>query len=249
MLRRNLPMPVILNTFKNVCKEALPKSAHYRAGRGVKTMVRRTKEAALATRESLIDAAERVFRRNGVTRTSLADVAAEAGMTRGAIYWHFRDKAELLAAMCERTTLPLDAARATTGCADVGDPLRALRDLAVEALSRLATDPHAHAVFEILFHKCELTGELADRSVERSEERTRCVTTIEQLVRQAIMKRQLPADTDPRLTARLLHGGVLGLMHEWVAAPDEFDLARVAPALVDAMIAGVRAAPPRGAGV
>ena len=69
-------------------------------------MVRKTKEAALATREALIDAAERTFRRRGVTRTSLADVAAEAGMTRGAIYWHFRDKAELFEAMCARTMMP-----------------------------------------------------------------------------------------------------------------------------------------------
>src|SRR5512145_2660241 len=87
-------------------------------------MVRKTKEAALATREALIDAAERVFRRNGVTRTSLADVAAEAGMTRGAIYWHFRDKAELLEAMCSRTTMPHHAAQGCLGGGSaVTDPL------------------------------------------------------------------------------------------------------------------------------
>ena len=72
-------------------------------------MVRRTREAAAATREQLLDAAERVFRDRGVTRTSLAEVAAEAGVTRGAVYWHFRDKGELFGAMCSRATLPLQS--------------------------------------------------------------------------------------------------------------------------------------------
>ena len=50
-----------------------------------------------------------MFRERGVTRTSLAEVATAAGMTRGAVYWHFKDKADLFRAMCDRATLPLDA--------------------------------------------------------------------------------------------------------------------------------------------
>ena len=65
-------------------------------------MVRRTKEDALATRSSLLDAAELLFQAQGVSRTSLADIAREAGTTRGAIYWHFKDKADLFNAMMER---------------------------------------------------------------------------------------------------------------------------------------------------
>ena len=72
-------------------------------------MVRRTKAEAAVTREQLLDAAERVFRERGVASTTLGEVAAAAGVTRGAVYWHFRDKADLLGALCERTTLPLDA--------------------------------------------------------------------------------------------------------------------------------------------
>ena len=69
--------------------------------RGV--MPRRTKEDALATRNSLLDAAERVFLAQGVAGTSLNDIAQEAGTTRGAIYWHFRDKADLFTAMMDRS--------------------------------------------------------------------------------------------------------------------------------------------------
>ena len=64
-------------------------------------MARRTKEDALATRDALLDAAERVFGRRGVARTSLAQIAEEAGLTRGAVYWHFKDKADLFTAMMD----------------------------------------------------------------------------------------------------------------------------------------------------
>src|SRR5258705_8511962 len=71
-------------------------------------MARKTKEEAAGTRERLLDAAERVFRERGVTHSTLAEIAAAAGHTRGAVYWHFKDKADLVSAMSERATLTLD---------------------------------------------------------------------------------------------------------------------------------------------
>ena len=55
-------------------------------------MARRTKEDALATRTALLDAAERVFLQRGVSRTSLADIAQAAGVTRGALSGTSRTK-------------------------------------------------------------------------------------------------------------------------------------------------------------
>ena len=72
-------------------------------------MARRTKEDAMATRHKLLDSAENLFQAQGVSRTSLQDIARRAGATRGAIYWHFKDKADLFNAMMERVTLPLEA--------------------------------------------------------------------------------------------------------------------------------------------
>ena len=71
-------------------------------------MVRRTKDEALETRNRILDAAERVFGERGVSRTSLEDVATAAGVTRGAIYWHFNDKSDLFTAMVNRVTLPME---------------------------------------------------------------------------------------------------------------------------------------------
>ena len=73
------------------------------------SMVRRTKEEALETRNRLLDSAEEMFQSQGVSRTTLQDIALHAGATRGAVYWHFKDKADLFDAMMERVTLPLES--------------------------------------------------------------------------------------------------------------------------------------------
>ena len=122
-------------------------------------MPRRTKIEAAATRQRLLDAAERVFRERGVAHASLAEVAASAGVTRGAVYWHFRDKADLFEALCERVQLPMEAMLASAGEIRQKDPLGALRTLAVNGLVRLATNAQTQAVFDVIFHKCEFAAE------------------------------------------------------------------------------------------
>jgi len=54
--------------------------------------MRRTAEEAQQTREAVFQAGLRVFSRKGFEGATLADVAREAGVTRGAIYWHFKNK-------------------------------------------------------------------------------------------------------------------------------------------------------------
>jgi len=58
-------------------------------------MARKTKQQAQETRQHILDVALRLFSRQGVSATSLADIAQAAGVTRGAIYWHFKNKSDL----------------------------------------------------------------------------------------------------------------------------------------------------------
>ncbi|MCR5084834.1 MAG: TetR family transcriptional regulator [Succinivibrionaceae bacterium] len=62
-------------------------------------MPRRSKEEAERTRERILEAAQRLFAEKGIEKTSLSGIADAAGVTRGAIYWHFKDKAELTSAL------------------------------------------------------------------------------------------------------------------------------------------------------
>ena len=208
-------------------------------------MARKTKEESLVTRERLLDAAEALFRERGVTRTSLADVATGAGMTRGAVYWHFKDKADLFRAMCDRATLPLDANFERIDIDSRADPLGTLRTLSIAAMTSLATDERVQNVFEIVFHKSEMVDELAGLATSHRTERCACLAQIEDVIRRAALAGQLPADIDAALSTQILHALMVGIMHEWVLDPSAYDLAAAAPAVVDMFIAGMRTQPPR----
>lgn len=86
-------------------------------------MVRRTKEEAQETRNQILEAAEQAFYERGVARTTLADIATLAGVTRGAIYWHFSNKADLVQAMLDSLREPLDEMARASESADEEDPL------------------------------------------------------------------------------------------------------------------------------
>ncbi len=207
-------------------------------------MARRTKLEAAETRAGLLDAAERVFRERGVAHTSLAEVAAAAGVTRGAVYWHFRDKSALFEALCERVQLPMEAMLASAGGIRQQDPLGALRALAVNGLVRLATDARTQAVFDVIFHKCEFAAEFAAVAGRRHATDSGCLANVERLLKQAVAAGQLPRNADTRLAARCLNAFMVGVMHEWVQSPKAYDLAAAAPAMIDTVLAGLVARPP-----
>jgi TetR/AcrR family acrAB operon transcriptional repressor len=62
-------------------------------------MPRRTKKEAAETRERILEAALNVFSKKGYSRTTFVNIANEIGLTKGAVYWHFKTKPDLLAAM------------------------------------------------------------------------------------------------------------------------------------------------------
>lgn len=208
-------------------------------------MVRKTREEALATREELLDAAERVFRKRGVGHTSLAEVADAAGVTRGAVYWHFRDKTDLFQALVKRVEMPMNAAMEEMDRASATDPLGAVRQLAIHALQNLANSVRTQAVFDVVFLRCEYTEDLAPVRARQLEDRKVCVRRCEAAFEQAVARRQLPAGTDTRVAAQGLYAFVTGLMRSWVETPRQFDLAAAAPGLVDVYLAGLAARPPR----
>ena len=210
-------------------------------------MVRRTKTEAAATRETLLDAALRLFRDRGVAQTSLSEVAAAAGLTRGAVYWHFRDKADLFDALCGRVTLPMEAMLAGASEVRQANPLGALRALAVHGLTRLAADPRAQAMFDVVSHKCDLSAETAAATRRQRSTDSGCRAHVEHLLKQAVAREQLPRTTDTRLAAEMMSAFMHGVMQQWVENPGAYDLAHAAPAMVDSLLAGLVARPPRRA--
>ena len=63
---------------------------------------RKSAEHARATRDSLVQLAGELFAERGYIQTSIRDISRHASVTSGAIYGHFRSKAELLAEAIKR---------------------------------------------------------------------------------------------------------------------------------------------------
>jgi TetR/AcrR family acrAB operon transcriptional repressor len=201
-------------------------------------MARRTKEEAQETRNRILDFAEHVFSEKGVSRTSLDDLARAAGVTRGAIYWHFRNKAELFDAMMARITLPMEEVRQRAG-EGRDDPLVYVRSCALNVLMRTATDPQVQRVFDIVCHKCEYVDEMAELKARHLECRAECLSEIERAFAQAITAGQLPQTVDARRAAVVLHALIDGLIANWVLDPSYYPLAAEAEIIVDGYLAGL----------
>jgi TetR/AcrR family acrAB operon transcriptional repressor len=208
-------------------------------------MARKTKEDTEQTHTALLDAAEQVFFDKGVARTTLADIASAAGMTRGAIYWHFTDKADLLRRLFARAMLPMEAMLDELMRTSDTDPLNTLRHLCITALTTLAQSPRQQRAMGILFHKCESTGDVASVMQQELADRDECLAEIATIMAKAVTMGQLPADTDVPLTVQTLHNFMIGTMHEWLLDPKRYALDKAAPGMVDLLMAGLRACPPR----
>jgi TetR/AcrR family acrAB operon transcriptional repressor len=201
-------------------------------------LARHTKEEALATRHRLLDAAEVLFQAQGVSQTSLQQIAQQAGATRGAIYWHFKDKADLFNAMMERVTLPLEAAAQATGLTD-GDPLEEVERMLVAALKLMTTDPQVRRVFEVATHKVEYTQEMQAVQQRHLDARNACVIDFERALRHAARRHRIRLAIPAGAAAQGLHALVSGLIQNWLLDPDAFELVIVGRRAFGVYVAGL----------
>lgn len=206
-------------------------------------MPRRTKAEALETREQIIDAAEYVFHEKGVSRTSLNDIAKRAGVTRGAIYWHFKNKHDVFVAMLERQRLPMEALGDRAIDPNESDPLGKFRDFLIYVLCETARDPHRRRVFEIMFHKCEFTAETDPLMARQQEAFMDGSDRIRRTLNNAISRGQLPADLDVERAVVQLHVQITGIFYTWLLIPDIFDLENEAVNFVDCYLDSLQHCP------
>ena len=202
-------------------------------------MPRKTKEEAQATRSRILDAAERVFQTKGVSRTSLQDVAAAAGVTRGAVYWHFKDKGDVFNAMMDRVILPMEQASAALD-GDNGQPvLPALRQRLLEALTSVTQDAQVRRVLEIALHKCEDVEELRAMRKRRLEIRAAYRTRLGRQLQRGQVRGEVTTALPAAHLAIGLHALIDGLIHNWLIDPAGFDLQRVGTQAIDVHLAGL----------
>lgn len=201
--------------------------------------MRRTKEQTAETREALLDAAEIVFDRRGVARATLEEIAREAGMTRGALYWHFDNKQELYAAMLERVRLPL--AEGESALQSLADPFAALEDFAARIFRRVDGCTQTRRVYTIAFLRREhLPAESGLDEVER-EMRNVGRRDFVAAFRRAQELGELRPDVTPELAATALQCHLVGIFYIGMQEAETFRLYEDGVAMVRCFLESYRA--------
>ncbi|MDC9595922.1 multidrug efflux transporter transcriptional repressor AcrR [Xenorhabdus anantnagensis] len=199
-------------------------------------MARKTKQQANQTRQKIIDAAIKTFSKRGISATSLSDIAIAAGVTRGAIYWHFKNKTDLLSVVCRMPEHKIDELEKEYQSKYPDNPLIALRSLLISMLRMVIDDSQIRQLMEIFFHKCEFVGEMSSLVEEIREICISDYKKIEKMLADCIQSGELPYDLDLRRSAIMLRALMTGLLDNWSFSPDSFNLQEQSAHLVDSFI-------------
>jgi AcrR family transcriptional regulator len=175
-------------------------------------------ERKARTREELIDAAERLFIRDGFHATSVDAVADEAGYTRGAVYSNFDSKEGLFLGLYER--------RVDRAVAEMkrrlasGDPAAGIAEMATEAVVRRSADDGWLAVFFEFWAHVLRHPELRERF---RAQHARVLDVLADATARALALRATEPSEDPRKLATAWHAMSLGLLLERLTQPDVVD--------------------------
>jgi AcrR family transcriptional regulator len=206
-------------------------------------MARKTKDEAEKTRSSIIDAAEKVFYAHGVTRSSLELVAQKAGVTRGAVYWHFKDKPALFHAMAQRVFLPHEDMLEKLAAQPSPEPLLDLKKACIHALKMMAKDKRRREVVTILFLRCEYIEEMFDIIKRQNASKNRILVLSEKLFSRAQDLKMLAPCWTPRQAAVSMEALIIGLILGWLEQPKKISLATVGVSCVEAFFNSLQANP------
>lgn len=207
-------------------------------------MVRRTKDEAEQTRLAILDAAEDVFFQKGVANTSLEQIARAAHVTRGAVYWHFKDKIELCEAMMRRIFLPQEEILERLAASEDPEPLQALESSCCNALKQMGRDKRRQRVVSIMMMKCEYVEDMAQILTRRSECKERMFTRSLRLFQRAHALQQLSPLWSPRLAAVALQSLMFGIINGALEGHKDFSFSTNGVACIRAFFASLRVEEP-----
>lgn len=188
-------------------------------------MARKTRGEALATREDILDAALDCFHEHGIVSTTLAMIATRAGYTRGAVYWHFKNKTEVLEAMINRERTPFVERLARMSSPRRDTPIQDLRATLLVCIAELADDSRMRELMEIM-----LRYDLSDDGRSISEMQRRNEYEEMDMVRATLIRArelgQLRDGTDIEVIGRMVSLTLNGVLYSSMISPHTYDILR-----------------------
>lgn len=202
---------------------------------------------AQETRERILQSAAAVFARKGFERATLDAVAADAGMTKGAIYWHFKSKNDLFFALLDQRfqahTSPLKVDLASVLKGD-SDPKTGMLELLRTGMQRCVADP----AWAQLYLECLSLGRNDDVRARLSAFYDQVWAMSASFTRDLQTQGLAPADTDPHTAAIFWTALFDGLVLAWLIKGGELDMDRSLTGIFNMLWKGLAPSPASSAG-
>ncbi len=192
-------------------------------------------KTTLDTKDRILDAAEDVFNGKGYSKTTLNDIAEATGMTRGAIYWNFKNKEDLFNEMCERARALVRERLQVPVIRTVENPIDFLKVFHARLVQVIVENTHIRKVFAILMLRCEQTEETSHIYMRVQKWRAGMKAVLKESLVSAQEKGFLPKDLDVTMAVEMLYYTYWGMVRNWVMTPQAYDLVSYGRRQLDAL--------------
>lgn len=186
-------------------------------------MAKKTKAEANITRELLLDASETVFANKGVGASTLNDIAKEAGLTRGALYHHFKDKRDLIEGIMERALLPHTLPE-IKDASEFRSVLEYAEMRTIAFLKELNTNERLKMVNKIIHTRCEMTPGNSEVMNYYRSFLNNIFDDLNVIFETAKEKGEIEKNTCPKTAALLIFSSIHGLVDLWLYDIGNIDL-------------------------
>jgi TetR/AcrR family acrAB operon transcriptional repressor len=200
--------------------------------------MKKTKQEAEQTRQVVLDAALKTFTRRGFSRTTLEEVAKEAGMTRGAIYWHFKNKYQLLDSVIEQVYQKLKGQTMEVINSPIS-PINKIRQLMINFFRFIAKENEFKVIEEYLVFKFQTAKEVKRFYQKHKSKMEEMLVLMKTLFNEGIKEGELDTNIDPEVGVMALISFVGGVKTPWISEIENFSLSENASSLVEIFINGI----------
>ena len=196
--------------------------------------MKKTKEEAQKTKAKILKNALKVFLKNGYSKTTLSDIAISAGYTRGAVYWHFKNKRELLENLISKFHGRVFSKQKEIVEASL-DPIQKIKEMVNINFPLLYNNKEFRDFVELTWFKTEIDQHegLLQGKIAVTKTFNDAITL---LFKEALKEGKLKKDVDPEIAALSLTSIINGIYRGYFIIPDKLQSEQTGKKMIESYL-------------
>ncbi|MFL0248915.1 TetR family transcriptional regulator [Clostridium neuense] len=203
------------------------------------TIIKKTKQKAIETKNIIFDSALKVFEKKGFSSTTLEDIAKEAGISRGAIYWNFKNKQDLYVCLLKEYFNDNFYENLKYNDKSNKDPVAAIREYMYNYFKILINNEETRKYMEILRYKTEVKTDIGEVLRVEQEIDLKIKEELSKLIRLGIEAGKIRNDIAEGVISMSALSYLNGIEDSWLINPEAFALEAYLDNLIDIFIDGI----------